>query len=100
LVLLHFHLHAPILLGSKKVHDVQFYKESGVAAEDINFKGGRSKYNDMDELEQEELDRQNRHKLNTRFLNFAKLIEQASETNRTPIEIDIPEDSLDFQGCP
>ena len=30
--------------------DVQFYKESGIAAEDINFRGKRN-MNEMDELE-------------------------------------------------
>jgi len=39
------------MLGSKKSQDVQFCKESGTAAEDINFTGGRQKFNDMDELE-------------------------------------------------
>lgn len=56
-MLLHFNLITPILLGNKKVSDVQFYKESGVAAEDINFTGGRHKFNDMDELEQEDAER-------------------------------------------
>ena len=51
IVVLHFHLKVPILLGEKKAKDVQFYKESGIAAEDINFKGGRNRMNDMDELE-------------------------------------------------
>jgi nucleosome binding factor SPN SPT16 subunit len=74
-VLLHFTLESPILLGTKKVSDVQFYKESGVAAEDINLTGGRSKYNDMDELEQEELERTARKRLNTKFINYSKLIE-------------------------
>jgi hypothetical protein len=66
------------MLGTKKVLDVQFYKESGVAAEDINFGGGRHKFNDMDELEQEEAERQARKRLNTKFLGFARLIEQQS----------------------
>jgi len=57
IVLLHFNLVTPILLGNKKVVDVQFYKESGIAAEDINFTSARNKYNDMDELEQEEAER-------------------------------------------
>ena len=100
IVLLHFNLITPIMLGNKKVSDVQFYKESGVAAEDINFTGGRSKFNDMDELEQEEAERQARSRLNTKFLNFAKLIQTASEMNKTPIEVDIPEEDLQFYGCP
>ena len=100
IVILHFHLKVPILLGEKKAKDVQFYKESGIAAEDINFKGGRSRMNDMDELEQEEAERQGRKRLNTRFHGFAKLIEQAAERNRTAVLVDIPEDDLTFYGCP
>ena len=76
-MILHFHLIQPTLLNDKKVIDIQFYKESGVAAEDINLKHGR-KRNDMDELEEEEAERQGRKRLNLRFHNFAKLIEQAS----------------------
>lgn len=68
IVILHFNLHQGIMLGNKKVNDVQFYKESGIAAEDINFKGGRHKLSDMDELQQEEVERQNRKRLNTKFL--------------------------------
>ena len=79
--------------------DVQFYKESGIAAEDINFKG-RHKMNEMDELEQEEAERQQRTRLNKRFLNFAQLLEQASERNNTKLEVDIPMDDLTFTGCP
>ena len=79
--------------------DVQFYKESGIAAEDINYKG-RHKMNEMDELEQEEAERQQRARLNKRFLNFAKLVQEASERNKTPLEVDIPEDDLAFTGCP
>ena len=67
IVLLHFNLKLPIMLGTKKVTDVQFYKESGVAAEDINF-SGRHKMNDLDELAQEEAERQGRKRLNAKFL--------------------------------
>lgn len=56
----------------------------------------------MDELEQEERERQMKIKLNNRFANFVKLIEQVSEKNRNnqTIEFDIPFDGLDFYGCP
>ena len=99
IVIVHFHLKQPILIGTKKVQDVQFFKESCVAAEDINFKGGRHKMNDIDELEQEERERQQKKRLNTRFLNFSKLIEQAADNNKTPVEVDIPQDDLSFSGC-
>ena len=87
------------MLGNKKVHDVQFYKESGIAAEDINFRGGR-KFNDMDELQQEEQERQNRKRLNTKFLAFARQIETAAQNSKNKFEVDIPEDDLMFYGCP
>ena len=99
IVILHFHLKQPITLGEKQTTDVQFYKESGIAAEDINFKG-RHKMNEMDELEQEELERQQRARLNKRFLNFGKMLQEASDRNRTPLEVDIPMDDLSFTGCP
>ena len=79
--------------------DVQFFKESGSAAEDINFKG-RKNMNEMDELQQEEMERHQRKRLNQRFLAFAQLIEKASERNKTRLEVDTPEDDLSFTGCP
>ena len=38
--------------------------------------------------------------MNNKFLNFAKLLEEASSKNKTPLEIDIPEEDLEFYGCP
>lgn len=58
----------------------------------------------MDELELEERERQQKIKLNNRFANFVKLIEQQSERVATKhlkaIEFDIPIEDLDFSGCP
>ena len=39
------------MVGSKKVSDVQFFKEAGVAADDLDLKAARKRLNDMDELE-------------------------------------------------
>lgn len=104
IVIIHFHLHTPIMVGTKKVQDVQFFKESGVAADDLDNKASRKRMTDMDELEQEERERQQRIKLNNRFANFVRLIEQQSERQATkhskPIEFDIPFEDLSFQGCP
>lgn len=33
-------------------------------------------------------------------MNYAKLVEQASQNNKTSIEVDIPEEDLEFYGCP
>lgn len=39
------------MVGSKKASDVQFYKEAGNLADDIDIKTARKRLNDMDELE-------------------------------------------------
>lgn len=54
---------------------MQFFKEAGVAADDLDNKSARKRLTDMDELEQEERERQQKIKLNNRFANFVKLIE-------------------------
>ena len=106
IVIIHFHLKVPIMVGTKKVQDVQFFKEAGVAADDLDNKTARKRLTDMDELEQEERERQMKIKLNNRFANFVKLIEQQSEKNRQVsrgakvVEFDIPIEDLDFTGCP
>ena len=64
------------MVGSKKVQDVQFLKEAGNAADDLDMKGARKRLNDMDELEQEQRERQQKIKLNNRFAGFVKVIEQ------------------------
>jgi len=74
--IIHFTLKAPVTLSNKKVVDVQFFKESGVAADDIDMKGGRRRMNDLDELELEERERQAKRKLSQKFYNFAKLIQE------------------------
>lgn len=55
--IIHFTLKSPLTLSNKKVVDVQFFKESGNAADDIDNKGGRRRMNDLDELELEERER-------------------------------------------
>jgi nucleosome binding factor SPN SPT16 subunit len=101
IVIIHFHLKTPVLVGTKKFQDVQFFKEAGVAADDLDNKQNRKRLTDMDELEQEERERQQKIKLNNKFANFVKLIEQQSERQRHHrIEFDIPIEDLDFYGCP
>jgi len=60
-------LKAPIILSNKKVTEVQFFKESGITADDIDMKGGRRRMNDYDELELEEKERQAKRRLSHKF---------------------------------
>lgn len=104
IAIVHFTLKAPLTLSNKKVTEVQFFKESGIAADDIDGKGGRRRMNDLDELELEERERVAKKKLSQKFFNFAKLVENQAEKTSTPIEFDIPYGSngheFHFQGCP
>ena len=76
IILLHFHLKNAMVVGKKKVADVQFYTESGVMTEDLTeVRNGR--YNEFDETEQDELDRQHRKKLNKEFEAFTRAVEYA-----------------------
>ena len=95
IVMLHFHLHQPILLGKKKTWDVQFYTEAGIQTEDLDFK--KRNYNDLDEIEQEEREKAERKKLNKEFEMFAKAVEAiAKET----IVFEQPYRQLGFYGTP
>lgn len=69
-------------------------------ADDIDIKTARKKLNDMDELEQEAREREQKIKLTQKFQNFVKIIEQASDRTRYKIQFDIPFKDLDFYGCP
>ena len=99
-MIIHFHLKVPILINNKKWHDVQFFKEAGAAADDIDIKSARKKLNEMDELEQEQRERQLKIKLNNRFANFVKNVEAVAEKGRRKLEFDIPFEGLEFYGCP
>ena len=57
IAIIHFTLHTPITAGNKKVGDIQFFKESGNVADDIDMRGGRRGLQDLDELELEERER-------------------------------------------
>jgi nucleosome binding factor SPN SPT16 subunit len=89
-----------MVINNKKVTDIQFYKESIMAADDIDMRGGRRRANDFEELEEEERERQAKRKLTQKFLKFAQAIQEQSSKTSSPIEVDIPVDEFSFYGCP
>lgn len=93
IVLIHFHLKNPIMIGNKKTKDVQFYTEVGLAADDLNMR--RRNLQDMDEMEQESQERQLRARLNNEFKRFSDEVEKLAN-----IEFDIPYRELGFYGVP
>jgi nucleosome binding factor SPN SPT16 subunit len=92
IVLIHLHLHNPILVGRKKTYDVQFYREAGSQADDLDM---RRRGNDFEEYEIELRERQIREKIND---EFSKFVEEAEAISK--IEADVPYRELSFTGVP
>ena len=92
IVLVHFNLKNPILLGKKKVSDIQFYREIGTQADDLNMRG---RGNDYDEYEMELKERKKIDNMNKEFIRFSKNVEEISD-----IKFDLPYRELEFTGVP
>ena len=92
IVLIHFNLKNPILVGKKKVHDIQFYREIGTQADDLNIKG---RGNDYDEYEMELKEEKKKENMNKEFVRFTKAVEALGE-----VQFDLPYRELEFNGVP
>ncbi|KAL6950188.1 FACT complex subunit spt16 [Hanseniaspora vineae] len=102
IVIIHVHLKNPILMGKKKVQDIQFYREATDMAVDEtgNSRKGNNKfrrYGDEDELEQEQEEKRKRAALDKEFKIFADAISDASNGY---VDVDSPFKELGFQGVP
>lgn len=95
IVLIHFHLHKPIMIENQSSVDVQFYIEVALQTEDLDSSKGDNN-NDKTETEEERKETQ-RKKLNEEFLAFTRAIEAAGGGQ---IEFEIPYKELAFQGVP
>jgi nucleosome binding factor SPN SPT16 subunit len=92
IVVVHFHLKNPILVGKKKTIDVQFYREAGSQADDLDL---RRRGNDYEEYEIELKERMMKEKINDEFSRFTKQVEELKE-----LEFDVPYRDLAFSGVP
>jgi nucleosome binding factor SPN SPT16 subunit len=98
IVLLHFHLKSPILIGKKKTFDVQIYREASESlVEDTSGKKRKVRYGDEDEIAQEREERKRREEMNKELESFAEAIRNASDGS---LEIDVPYRELGFDGVP
>lgn len=98
IVLIHFHLKNPIMIGKKKTQDVQFYREAAdMAFDETGNRRRKYRYGDEDELEQEQEERKRRLALDREFRNFA---EQIMDASNRQVELDIPVRQSGFQGVP
>jgi len=92
IVLVHFTLHNPILLGKKKTNDIQFYKEAGVQADDLD---QRRRGNDYEEYELELKERKVRDRINEEVNRFTEQVEEISK-----LKFECPYRELVFSGVP
>mmetsp|Transcript_15989 Transcript_15989/g.64504 ORF Transcript_15989/g.64504 Transcript_15989/m.64504 type:complete len:571 (+) Transcript_15989:474-2186(+) len=97
-VLIHFHLKHPIMIGKKKSHDVQFQTE--VVDASVQLDAGRRSMYDPDELDEEQKERTLRKKLNEMFKEFCKRVERVAKAYDVDLEFDIPYRDLGFHGVP
>jgi nucleosome binding factor SPN SPT16 subunit len=99
MVLVHFHLKNPIMIGKKKHSDVQFYTEVIEASQAVD-NSRRSMY-DPDEMDDEQRERQLRKRLNQAFKEFCKKVDAVAKKNGySSFEFEIPYRDLGFTGTP
>ncbi|KAL7512855.1 hypothetical protein ACHAXN_009953 [Cyclotella atomus] len=98
MVLVHFHLKNPIMIGKKKQEDIQFFTEVVDASQAVDA-GKRSMY-DPDEMDDEQRERQLRKRLNEAFKDFCRKVESVARKNGFSLEFDIPYRDLGFTGNP
>lgn len=98
MVLVHFHLINPIMVGKKKQQDIQFFTEVVDASQAVDA-GRRSMY-DPDEMDDEQRERQLRKRLNEAFKEFCRKVESVARKNGYSFEFDIPYRDLGFIGNP
>jgi nucleosome binding factor SPN SPT16 subunit len=96
LVLVHFFLRNPILIGKKKTAHVQYYTEVVEASQNLD-QLRRNSY-DPDELEEEQRERALRRRLNDMFKDFCKRVEEIARKHQAVVEFDRPYRELGFFG--
>jgi len=101
IVLLHFHLHHPIMVGKKKRRDIQFYTDVVEASTALD--GKRRSMYDPDEQREEQRERQLRASMNRIFKKFVEKVQVVAESERSDVhsfQFDIPHRDMAFAGVP
>lgn len=96
IVILHLHLHHPIMVGKKKTKDIQLYREAiDSLVDETSGRRTRMRFGDEDEIAQEAEERKRRADANAEFKNFA---ERVIEQTRSAVSVDMPYTDLSFSG--
>ncbi|XP_065915341.1 FACT complex subunit SPT16-like [Dysidea avara] len=94
IVLIHFHLKNPIIIGKKKHRDLQLYTEVGEIMTDL---GRMHNMHDRDDLLAEQAERELRMKLDNAFNSFCRKLEALPQCHS---EFERPFRELGFYGVP
>jgi len=104
LVIIHFNLKEPIMVGKRKSQDIQFFAECGNLTEDLSLRGQQSRraanVHDPDEILEEEREREWKQRLNEIFREFMKKVENLPTFKTSNLKIDMPYTELQFHGVP
>jgi FACT complex subunit SPT16 len=99
MVIIHFHLINPILIGKKKTKDVQFCRDATDAAfDETGNRKRKHRHGDEDEFEAEQEERRRRAELDKQFLNFSRKIEEAGVDDG--LKLDMPLRDMSWHGVP
>ncbi|PNS19613.1 FACT complex subunit spt16 [Sphaceloma murrayae] len=99
IVIIHMHLHTPIIIGKRKTKDVQFYREATeMQFDETGNRKRRHRYGDEEEFEAEQEERRRRAALDKEFKAFAERIAEAGRSEN--LQVDIPFRELSFNGVP
>lgn len=97
IVIIHLALESPVRINNKSYSHVQFYTEVGFLSEDLNDPRRKNRGHDLDEFEEEELEKQAREYYNKMFLEFCTYMEKHW---KSPLKFDSPFPELSFYGSP
>lgn len=96
-VLIHLNLVNPILVGKKKVSDVQFYREAlDSLVDETSGRRKKLRLGDEDEIMQEAEERKRRKEADAEFKSFAQMISEVSKV----LLVEEPFRELGFTGVP
>eukprot|EP00931_Biecheleriopsis_adriatica_P029752 TRINITY_DN17609_c3_g1_i1.p1 TRINITY_DN17609_c3_g1~~TRINITY_DN17609_c3_g1_i1.p1 ORF type:complete len:1104 (-),score=280.39 TRINITY_DN17609_c3_g1_i1:136-3426(-) len=96
IVLIHFHMNEPIMLGKKRTFDVQFFTETAAQTEDLSMRRAGNAY-DPDEILEEQREAELKQRLNQVFHEFVKKVEALPKFK---LDFDVPQEVLSFFGVP
>ncbi|KAI4733388.1 FACT complex protein [Aureobasidium sp. EXF-12298] len=99
IVIIHCHLHNPIMIGKRKTKDIQFYREATeMQFDETGNRKRKHRYGDEEEFEAEQEERRRRVQLDKEFRSFAEKIADAGKGDN--LQVDMPYRDLGFNGVP